>query len=255
MKAYYLDDGIVIRGNYQRHKFYPDSENAGFGYATISEDQFGKTLFFDENLANNLVVTEQEIHRYEVVLRADFSNQFSNFVMAVEAFSAKEALNIVADFLYADESDIIFDWCEVLSKVDMDSLAEYLKKWNIVACGSNDSYASVVEIVDLGALRAPDRLVISDKIYNPYSYLEGMTGKCFTTNCVRNESLMSDIMRLLKYENVIGIKHFRLGDVEQAMKCKKPIVLVDCSHYVADVLVEQHYWFQVNDAFLKHMED
>ena len=99
-----------------------------------------------------------------------------------------------------------------------------------------------------------ERIIASKEIYNPIAYIQGMTGNCYFGSAVRNNYIVFDIECLLRQNNV-NAKHFPMNSIERAIKAKKPVVLVDCSHYVGNRYVEEHRWFQVCVNFFKNLED
>lgn len=92
------------------------------------------------------------------------------------------------------------------------------------------------------------RIIASKTVYAPVTYLECVTGKCYIGNAVRNGYITYDIDRILKH-NGLKFQSFPLNSIERAIKAKKQVVLVDCSHYVGEEYVEEYRWFQVGKDF------
>lgn len=254
-KAYYIDDGIVISGTYAKRKFTPEPNvNCGFDLLLVTEDMFGKELFFNKKLAE-IISSQSGYGRYEVVVNIDTHHKFTK---VVEADSAKDALDIVADFLHEDESGAVMDWYDVLENYSTDTLEEYLAEWDIVSCGAKYAlYLSLFEVVRVGdaqnSSKKQSRIIASKTVYNPIAYLEGMTGNCYVGNVVRNGYVTYDIDRCLNFNNIHGIQSFPLNSIERAIKSKKQVVLVDCSYYRDNTQISEYRWFQINDDFLKNL--
>lgn len=253
-KAYYIDDGIVLSGKYSKRKFIPDDDRCGFGTLLVTEDMFGKSVFFEKKLADTMS-SEILCGKYEVTV----SNRHGyNTTMTVDATSPKDAIDLVGEKLFESMSTIVFDWYDILEEYDTEFLEEYLKEHNIVACGLTHAlYLSLVDVVHIEDKSSKQlkagRIVASKTLYNPISYLEGMTGNCYIGNAVRNGYVVSDITRILAHNQLGSIKHFPLNSIERAQKAKKPVVLVDCSYYKGNEYVMEYHWFQITEDFFKNL--
>lgn len=93
-----------------------------------------------------------------------------------------------------------------------------------------------------------ERIIASKNIFSPVSYLEGLTGKCYIGNAIRHEYVTYDIDHLLRL-NGLKLKSFPLNSIERAIKAKKQIILVDCSHYSNGEYIEEYRWYQINEKF------
>ena len=98
-----------------------------------------------------------------------------------------------------------------------------------------------------------DRIIASKDIFSPIAYVEGVTGKCYLASAVRNNYITYDINCLLRM-NGFNLKQFPLNSIERAIKAKKQVVLVDCSHFVGEQWVNEFRWYQVNDNFNKNVD-
>lgn len=99
-----------------------------------------------------------------------------------------------------------------------------------------------------------ERIIASKTVYAPVTYLEYVTGKCYIGNVVRNNYIVYDIDRLLKH-NGLNFQSFPLNSIERAIKAKKQVVLVDCSHYVGEQYIEEYRWFQVGKDFNPNIQE
>ncbi len=90
------------------------------------------------------------------------------------------------------------------------------------------------------------KIIASKTIYPPQCYVELMTGNFYIGNAIKGESVVKDIKKLLAMNNITNIKSFAINDIEKAIVEKKKVVLVDCSHYVGDMFVQEYRWFQIN---------
>lgn len=98
-----------------------------------------------------------------------------------------------------------------------------------------------------------ERIIASKDVYNPVAYLECVTGKCYLGSAVRNNYITYDIDCILRQNN-FNLKSFPMNSIERAMKAKKQVVLVDCSHYVGERWTPEYRWYQINDGFNENVE-
>ena len=91
------------------------------------------------------------------------------------------------------------------------------------------------------------RIVASQNVYNPLTYVEMMTGKFYIGNAIGNSYVVQRIEELLLENGIDDIRSFALDEIEAVIKGQKRVVLVDCVHYEKDMMCPELRWFQIND--------
>lgn len=88
------------------------------------------------------------------------------------------------------------------------------------------------------------KIIKSKEMYNPFSYIELITGKCYTGGAIHNGTVVKDIQNLLRTNGYYDLKSFPLDKIEDAMAEKRRVVLVDCSYYRGNMYIQEYRWFQ-----------
>jgi hypothetical protein len=89
-------------------------------------------------------------------------------------------------------------------------------------------------------------MVKSNNIYDPQSYVEGITGNFFiskydgTVNCIRKH--------LARY-GFDDLWDYPLTEIDHIVENNLNVVLVDCSHYEGDAFIHEYRWFEVPEDF------
>ena len=249
-KAYYILDGDIVEGRYCDGLFRPNDTSCGYAVLMIVPEDFGKTIFFERKLAE-IVLSKNGYGKYQVSLKFDVGQPI---IKEVEASSAKDALDAVADTLCGENSSFVYDIDDISATYQNQGLAYGFAKCGAVRCGSgNNLYLSVLNVVKVENMDAPkiktNGCIAMDRIHNPFSYLACMTGHYYNCSCIRNGYVDDDIKRLLWANDVYGIESFALSDIEKAIAAGRQVVLVDCSFYRGDNHINEYRWFQIDEHF------
>lgn len=146
MDAFLIDDGKLVRGSYENHRFIPFKKDCGFHYQTILESELGKILFFDEKIALLMLEEEHENHkRYLVKLKTDKFHD--DLTQIVSASCPRVALKRLARLLHLKNDVCILNLYNILEEAYETSIENYMKEENIVQT-EDGTYVSVIELTE-----------------------------------------------------------------------------------------------------------
>ena len=143
--AFLIDDGIVLKGTLENHRFVPDENNCGFHYQIVAEADLGKTNFFDEKIAQTIANhCEGTLREYVVELKTD--RWHDDYKKIIHAQNEKEALDRIANDLYLKHSVGVFHLYDILEEVFDSEIEEFFKNENIIQCGNDAQYVKLISI-------------------------------------------------------------------------------------------------------------
>ena len=93
-------------------------------------------------------------------------------------------------------------------------------------------------------------MVKSNKLFDPQTYLELVTGKCYF--------LKSDVITFMEdiiYLNHLGLWNYPLSEIDHIVENNLNVVLVDCSHYEGEMYINEYRWFEVPEDFCEEDEN
>ena len=88
------------------------------------------------------------------------------------------------------------------------------------------------------------KLVKSQHIFSPQSFLELITGNCYVHSGDNDVEFIEDILE----ENGYGLWSFALNEIDHIVENEIPVVLVDCMVYNDNTNEFEHVyrWFEVD---------
>ena len=85
-------------------------------------------------------------------------------------------------------------------------------------------------------------MVKSNKLFNPQSYLEIVTGGCYFQKSTENAiKFIDNVLHL----NCLELWNYPLNEIDHIVENEIDVVLVDCSYFKNNSFINEYRWFEV----------
>ena len=95
-------------------------------------------------------------------------------------------------------------------------------------------------------------MVKSDNLFNPQSYLELVTGRCYFQKS--SEDVFTFIDNVLEL-NGLNLWNYPLSEIDHIVENDIDVVLVDCCYWQGDAIISELRWFEVPASESKDTKD
>lgn len=140
-------------------------------------------------------------------------------------------------------------------------LPELIKAINRLAEATeqaNDTNLRKVQMFQSAPLEQPQRGYICKDVYTPQTFLEEITGNCYTMDGDDDTITIHQILKQNGLENdtTDTLWDYPLEEIDEVIEANTDVVLVEvCRFDENNTLVKEYRWFEIPDGFVERFKE